>query len=326
MITKTLVSTAAVAALALTSIAPAMSAPATGGSTLTAASPVRGWSTAPVTIVAGDTWSRSVRVQGGKREVKLQVKQGGPFRTVKTYRSKSNGKLTVSRTFRTAGVASIRLVVVGEGADKDIKTKAVPLSIVAKQYAGSLGGDHTSGTRWSGQITYFYQDRDPVTNQPWNDGQVHYTPIEGSVSWQYDPSVLNGPNRRACSATPSAGVFAMDALDGHMTVSKELDPTYKAYRYDLDLSVPTGTSPSVQLTCEYLEPDPDLGDVWVSKTRPTTLQFAGESNILLTNGLSVAATGEAGRYTKTWSASLSGDINRPAEAVTNRWYWDLATG
>ncbi len=326
MMTRTLVSTAAVAALALTCFAPATATPATTGSTLAAASPVRGWSTAPVTIVAGDTWSRSVRVKAGKREVKLQVKQGGPFRTVKTYRSKSNGRLTVSRTFRSAGVASIRLVVVGEGADKDVKTRSVPVSIVAKQYQGTFGGDHTSGTRWSGEITYFFQDRDPVTNQPWSDGQVHYTPIDGSVSWQYDPSVNNGPTRRNCSAAPAAGVMPVAALDGQVVVDRQLDPQYKAYRYDLDLSVPGGTSPSVQLTCEYLEPDPDLGDVWVSKTRPISLQFAGESNILLTNTLSVAATGVGGRYTKTWSAPLSGDINRPAEAATNRWFWDLSTG
>ncbi len=44
---------------------------------------------------------------------------------------------------------------------------------------------------------------------------------------------------------------------------------------------------------------------------------------LLTNSLSVNATGVGGRYTKSLSAPLVGDINRQPEAVTNRWYWNL---
>ena len=46
----------------------------------------------------------------------------------------------------------------------------------------------------------------------------------------------------------------------------------------------------------------------------------------MTNSLSVNATGVGGRYTKSLSAPLVGDINRPPEAVTNRWYWNLAAG
>jgi hypothetical protein len=40
----------------------------------------------------------------------------------------------------------------------------------------------------------------------------------------------------------------------------------------------------------------------------------------------VDATGVGGRYTKSLSAPLVGDVNHPAEAISNRWYWNLATG
>ena len=52
-------------------------------------------------------------------------------------------------------------------------------------------------------------------------------------------------------------------------------------------------------------------------------QFGPNLGDLLTNGLSVDATGVSGQYTKNLAAPLVGDINRPAEAVTNRWYWNL---
>lgn len=307
------------AVLATTTALVLPAVPAAADGTLVA-SPVKRWSTSAVTLVAGDTWSRGVKVAGGKREIKLQVKAGGPFRTVKTYRTKANGKVTVKRTFPTPGAFRVRLILVGQGGDKDVRTRPVAITVVASAYAGTFGGEHTSGTRWSGDLRYQFQARDPVTNQPWNDGQVHYTPIEGTVSWQFETAGLTNANRRDCSATPSAGVLPVDQLDGSLEIATEAQAQGRPYRLSLD--VPIGKSPVVQLTCEYLVPDPDNGDTWEPRTSPYSLDFGPEGDILLTNALSVAATGVGGQFTK--GGSLTGDITRPAEALTNRWYWDLA--
>ena len=64
----------------------------------------------------------------------------------------------------------------------------------------------------------------------------------------------------------------------------------------------------------------------MAETREAGLTFGPNLGDLLTNGLSVDATGVAGRYTKSLAAPLVGDINRPPEAVTNRWYWNLTAG
>lgn len=277
-----------------------------------------------VQLVAGDTWRTKVGAKGF-RQVKLQIKAAsGPFRTVKTYRVPKKGRVKIVRAFPKAGVFLARTIAIRAGAGRDVKSKPVLITVVAKRYQGTFGGDHKSGTSWSGTVTYFYQERDPVTNQRWNDGAVHYTAVEGSVTWNYDASVLNGGIRRNCSAAPSTGQMGIDALDANMTVEQDVDKTYKGRRYDLNVYVVS--APRIQYTCEYLDYDIDGNPIWVPETRETSLQFGPNGGDLLTNSLSLDATGVSGRYTKSLSAPLVGDINHPAEAITNRWYWNLTTG
>jgi hypothetical protein len=137
------------------------------------------------------------------------------------------------------------------------------------------------------------------------------------VRWNYDVSVLNGGIRRNCSAPISSGEFSIDALSADLQVQEEPDDTYKGRRYDLSVFV--SPTPRIEYTCEYFD-----GEFWEPETREATLQFGPNLGDLLTNSLSVDATGVAGRYTKDLAAPLVGDINRPPEAVTNRWYWNLA--
>lgn len=277
-------------------------------------------------LVSGDTWTSKVRVKGFK-EVKLQIKAAkGPFRTVKTYRVPKSGVVKIVRAFPKPGLYQARTIAVREGAGRDVKSKAVLITVVAKRYQGTFGGDHGSGTSWTGAVTFFYQERDPVTNQPWAPGAVHYTAIDGSVTWNYDASVLNGPTRRNCSAAPSTGQIGMDSLDATMTVEQEVDKTYKGRRYDLNIDVLSGRAPRIQYTCEYLDYDMDDNVIWVPSTRDYSLEFGPNGGELLVNSLSVNATGVDGRYTKSPSAPLVGDINHPAEAIASRWYWNLATG
>ncbi len=272
-------------------------------------------------LVAGDTWRQTVRVRG-YRQIKLQVKTGsGPFRTVKTYKVPKNGKVKLSRKFATPGKYSLRSIAIPDGAGRDVKSRPVIITAFARQYQGSFGGEQNSGTSWNGTITYQYQERDPVINTPWNDGAIHYTGIEGTVTWNYDASVLNGGIRRNCSTTQGSGQLDVSSLDASMTVEKANDDTYKAHRYDLTVFV--SPTPRISYTCEYLDFDIDGNEIWVPETRETGLTFGPNLGDLLTNSLSVDATGVGGRYTKSLSAPLVGDINRPPEAVTNRWFWNL---
>ncbi|MFN8183109.1 MAG: hypothetical protein U0R23_01655 [Candidatus Nanopelagicales bacterium] len=266
-------------------------------------------------MVAGDTWRQTVRVKG-YRQIKLQVRSSGPFRTVKTYKVPKNGRVKLSRTFSTPGQYALRSVAVPDGAGRDVKSRPVIITVFARQYQGTFGGEQGSGTTWNGSITYQYQERDPVTNSKWNDGAVHYTGVAGTLTWNYDASVLNGGIRRNCSAAPNSGQLDVGSLDASMTVEQRDDKTYKARRYDLNVYV--SPTPRISYTCEYFD-----GEFWVPETRETSLQFGPNLGDLLTNGLSVDATGVSGQYTKNLAAPLVGDINRPAEAVTNRWYWNL---
>jgi hypothetical protein len=267
-------------------------------------------------LIAGDTWRQTVRVKG-YRQIKLQVRTGsGAFRTVKSYKVPKNGRVKLARTFATPGQYQLRSIAIPDGAGRDVKSRPVLITVFARQYQGTFGGEQNSGTSWNGSITYQYQQRDPVTNAAWGDGAIHYTGIAGTVTWNYDASVLNGGIRRNCSAAPSSGQLDVGALDATMTVEETPDDKYKARRYDLNVYVtPT---PRISYTCEYFD-----GEFWEAETRETSLSFGPNSGDLLTNGLSVDATGVAGRYTTSLAAPLVGDINRPPEAVTNRWYWDL---
>ena len=270
-------------------------------------------------LIAGDTWRQTVRVKG-YRQIKLQVRSGGgPFRTVKSYKVPKNGKVKLSRTFATPGQYSLRSIAVPDGAGRDVKSRPVIITVFARQYQGSFGGEQNSGTSWNGSITYQYQERDPIINTRWNDGAIHYTGIAGSVTWNYDASVLNGGIRRNCSTAQSSGQLDVSTLDATMTVDQKTDDTYKGRRYDLNVSV--SPTPRISYTCEYFD-----GEFWVAETREAGLTFGPNLGDLLTNGLSVDATGVAGRYTKSLAAPLVGDINRPPEAVTNRWYWNLTAG
>jgi len=270
-------------------------------------------------LIAGDTWRQTVRVKG-YRQIKLQVRSGGgPFRTVKSYKVPKNGRVKLSRTFATPGQYSLRSIAIPDGAGRDVKSRPVIITVFARQYQGSFGGEQNSGTSWNGSITFQYQERDPIINTRWNDGAIHYTGIAGSVTWNYDASVLNSGIRRNCSAAPSSGLLDASALDATMTVEEKPDDAYKARRYDLNVSV--APTPRISYTCEYFD-----GEFWVPETRETSLTFGPNLGDLLTNSLSVDATGVAGRYTKSLAAPLVGDIKRPPEAVTNRWYWNLAVG
>jgi hypothetical protein len=272
-------------------------------------------------LVAGDTWRQTVRVKG-YRQIKLQVKSGsGPFRTVKSYKVPRNGRVKLAHTFAKPGQYSLRSIAVPDGAGRDVKSRPVIVTAFARQYQGTFGGEQDSRTSWNGSITYQYQQRDPVTNAAWGDGAIHYTGVAGTVQWKYDASVLIGGTRRNCSAAPSSGQFDVDALDATMTVQEKPDGAYKARRYDLNVYV--APTPRISSTCEYPELDDDFNEIWVPQTRETSLTFGPNLGDLLTNGLSVDATGVPGRYTKSLAAPLVGDINRPAEAVTNRWSWNL---
>lgn len=266
-------------------------------------------------LIAGDTWRQTVRVKGYK-QIKLQVKSGsGPFRTVKNYKVPKNGKVKLSRTFATPGQYSLRSIAIPAGAGRDVKSKPVIITVFARQFEGTFGGEQGSGTSWSGSITYQYQERDPIINTPWNDGAIHYTGIAGTVTWNYDPSSLNGGIRRNCVA-PSSGQLDVSSMVTGMTVQKDTDETYNGRRYDLNVYV--SPTPRITYTCEYFD-----GENWVPETREASVGFGPNQGDLLTNSLSVDATGVGGRYTKSLSAPLAGDINRPPEAVTNRWYWNL---
>ncbi len=268
-------------------------------------------------LVAGDTWRQTVRV-AGYRQIKLQVKSGaGRFRTVSTYKVPKNGRVKLSHTFATPGQYLLRSLAVPDGKGKSVTSKPVIVTAVAKRYQGTFGGEQSSGTSWNGSVTFFYQERDPITNQRWQDGAVHYTGIEGAVTWNYNASVLNGGIRRNCTSDPSTGQVAWDSVDASMTVQRAVDETYKGRQYDLAIYV--SPTPTFSYTCEYFD-----GEFWETQTRQASLQFGPNTGDLLTNSLSVAATGVNGRYTTSWSAPLVGDINRPPEAITNRWYWDLA--
>ena len=271
-------------------------------------------------LIAGDTWRQTVRVKG-YRQIKLQVRgSSGPFRTVKSYKVPKKGKVKLSRTFATPGQYSLRSIAIPAGAGRDVKSKPVIITVFARQYEGTFGGEQGSGTSWNGTITYQYQERDPITNTAWNDGAMHYTGIAGTVTWNYDPSVLNGATRRNCVA-PSSGQLEVTALDATMTVEQTPDDEYKARRYDLNVSV--SPTPRFSYTCEYLDYDINDNEIWVPETREASLTFGPNQGDMLTNTLSVAATGVGGRFTKTLATPLVGDINRPPEAVTNRWYWNL---
>lgn len=272
-------------------------------------------------LVTGDTWRQTVKIKG-YQQIKLQLKQGsGKFKTVKTYKVPKSGKVKLSRTFPKPGAFSMRSIAVPKGKGRPVKGKPFIITVVAKRYVGTFGGDQRSGTSWEGSITYFYQERDPITNQKWGDGAVHYTGIEGTVTWRYDASVLNGPTRRNCSASPDTGQLSIDALSAFLTVDQDVDPQYKGRRYSVDVTAPQ--TPTIDYTCEYLEYDIDLGEIWVPDTRQTSLQFGPNGGDLLTNGLSVNATGVAGQFTKSLADPLVGDVNRPPESVNNRWYWNL---
>ncbi|MCU0279734.1 MAG: hypothetical protein MUE31_12700 [Candidatus Nanopelagicales bacterium] len=273
------------------------------------------------TLVAGDTWRQKVKVKGYK-QIKLQLKQGsGPFKTVKTYKVPKSGKVKLSRTFPTPGGFSMRSIAVPEGKGRPVKGKPFIITVVAKRYAGTFGGEDGSGTSWDGSITYFYQERDPITNQPWGDDSVHYTGIEGTVTWRYNASVLNGSTRRNCSASPDTGQLSVDSLSAFVTVDQSIDREYKGRRYSVDVNAQQ--TPRIQYTCDYRELDENLNEIWVPETRETSLQFGPNGGDLLTNGLSVNATGVAGQYTKSLSDPLVGDVNRPPESLNNRWYWNL---
>lgn len=270
-------------------------------------------------LIAGDTWRQTVKVKGYK-QIKLQVKSGsGPFRTVKTYKVPKNGKVKLSNKFASPGQYSLRSIAVPAGKGRDVKSRPVIITAFARQYKGTFGGEQNSGTSWSGPITFQYQERDPVINTPWDDGAVHYTGIEGTVNWNYDATVLHNENRRNCSAAPSSGSFSVDGLNTSLQVQEDPDDTYKARRYDLDVFV--SPTPRISVTCEFFD-----GESWEFRTNETSLLFGPNVGDLLTNSLSVGATGVAGRYTGNLAAPLVGDINRPPEAVTNRWYWDLTAG
>ncbi len=307
---------------------PAVAAPQDAGSTLTRAKDDLVPLLKARQLIAGDTWRQKVKVKGYK-SIALQLKQGsGKFKTVKTYKVPKNGKVKLSRTFPTPGVFSMRSIAVPEGKGRSVKGKPFIITVVAKRYQGTFGGEDGSGTTWDGSITYFYQQRDPITNQPWGDGAVHYTGIEGTVTWRYDASVLNldtgvvDVSRRNCIATPSTGQLGIDALSAEVIVDNEIDATYKGRRYTVD--VYAVSQPRIQYTCDYLELDDSFNEVWVPRTRETSLQFGPNGGDLLTNGLSVSATGVAGQYTKNLSDPLVGDVNRPPESLNNRWYWNLA--
>ena len=309
--------------LAAGALAAPMASPvaAVDGSHLTAKvkkAKITGWSTRPVSLVAGEKWRAKLRAKGSK-EVKLQIKASGPFRTVKTYRLKKSGRVTVAHKFASPGSFKARVIAVAPGAGKDVKSKPVTITVLAYRYQGTFGGTHTSGTSWDGTVSYYYEVRDPYTNTPWQDGMVHYTAIDGTVTWQYDPSVLNGPTRRNCSATPLSGQLALDMLDANMTVDEDVSD-YGGRRYRLNVTVPSDMSPRIEYTCQYESLD------WASETRTTSLQFGPNSGDLLTNSLSVDATGIDGQYVRNPAAPLVGDIRNPPEAITNRWYWNLAAG
>jgi hypothetical protein len=268
-------------------------------------------------LIAGDTWRQTVKVKGYK-QIKLQVKDGsGPFKTVKSYKVPKNGRVKLSRTFTAPGQYQLRSIAVPSGKGRDVKSRPVIITAFAKQYKGTFGGEQNSGTSWNGTITFQYQERDPVINTPWDDGAIHYTGIEGTVTWNYDASVLDGGNRRNCSAETRSGQLTVDALNTNLQVQEDPDGTYKARRYDLDVFV--SPTPRISYTCEYFD-----GEFWESETRETSLQFGPNLGDLLTNSLSINATGVPGRYTSNPAAPLVGDINRPPEAVTNRWYWSLS--
>ncbi len=278
-------------------------------------------------LVAGDTWRQTVRVKGYK-SIALQLKQGsGPFRTVKTYKVPKNGKVKLSRTFPDPGGFSMRSIAVPEGKGRPVKGKPFIITVVAKRYQGTFGGERSSSTTWNGTITYFYQERDPVINRPWNDGSTHYTGIDGSVTWRFDASSLNLDtgvvfvSRRNCTASPNTGQIPASSLSANLTVEDDVDRTYNGRRYRVDINAqPT---PKFDYTCEYLELDDFDNEIWVPKTRQSSLQFGPNGGDLLTNSLSVDATGVDGQYTKSPTAPLVGDVNRPPEAITNRWFWNL---
>ena len=98
-------------------------------------------------LIAGDTWRQTVRVKD-YRQIKLQVKSGsGPFRTVKSYKVPKNGKVKLSRTFSTPGQYSLRSIAVPDGAGRDVKSRPVIITVFARQYQGTFGGEQNSGRR-----------------------------------------------------------------------------------------------------------------------------------------------------------------------------------
>lgn len=322
--------TAAVISIGVFTTAAALAAPGDPGATLTRAKDDLAPLLKSRQLVAGDTWRQTVRVKG-YRQIKLQLKQGsGAFRTVKTYKVPKNGKVKLSRTFPDPGGFSMRSIAVPDGKGRPVKGKPFIITVVAKRYQGTFGGERSSSTSWNGTITYFYQERDPVINRPWNDGTTHYTGIDGSVTWRFDASSLNldtgvvNVSRRNCTASPNTGEIAVSALSANLTVEDDVDRTYNGRRYRVDVTAVS--TPQFEYTCDYLRLDDFDNEIWVPETRQSSVNFGPNGGDLLTNSLSVAATGVDGQYTKSFSGPLVGDINRPPEAITNRWFWNLTPG
>ena len=108
------------------------------------------------------------------------------------------------------------------------------------------------------------------------------------------------------------GHSQVSSLSANLTVEDEVDKTYNGRRYQVDAYVPSGSTPKIRYTCDYLELDDFDNEISVPKTRETSLRFGPNLGDLPTNSLSVSATGVDGQYPKSLSAPVGRRHQPPA--------------
>jgi hypothetical protein len=187
---------------------------------------ITGFDSTTRTMAVNTTWRDAVQVgtsKGRKVLVQRAPTSTGAWTTVSTLFTGRNGSLTISIKPTRVGTTYWRLFT-----PKTTRTAATASrvkKVIAKQpfptrIQGPISGAYeiTGSFRlnWSGTVQLAYQQNDPVLNQPWNDGQIHYVLIDGSFTW----SVQDGPNECTYSGAGTVAFGEAHQDGGEMTITK----------------------------------------------------------------------------------------------------------
>ncbi len=292
---------------------------------------IKGFDSSTLTMAVNTTWRDALQVgtaKGRKVLVQRSRTSTGPWTTVSTLYTGSNGALTVS--IRPTAVATNFWRLLTPKTARTAATASKAKKIIAKQtyplyVAGPVSGSYQppSGAwrlTWQGTVTFTHEPLDPFLGTPWTDGKVHYRFFSGSFDWAVED--LGGSCQESGSGTKEL-VPGTNSV-GDMTITRA--KTTKGWKWSAYVALNaglTGGRMDVEVVCPPLdEEDEELRyvddfSIYV-KTGTGSLVYNGvadatSSNIYTTSLKTFAGTTSITNptypgYEQVWVQNMSGSV------------------